>query len=343
MHKQWLRIASKRINFRRVAVMQRQGTGPAQARRGDRMLLLAALVVAATLPVSPAQAQITFSFTYTDPAGVGFSLTHPNGPARRTALEQTGTLLSSFLPSYTATINLSVNGAETNDSTLAAAGSNFNSAAAMVCTAGYNRGDVGLIALGGADPAPGTADGTVTVNFEDHTWDLDDSISPGEFDFKSTMLHELLHAMGFSHSVTQAGADPCGTTAPAAGGWVPYDQHLGNTSANFINGSFVIDTTAWTAAVTGGTGTAGVLWRGANGVAGNGGNNVPLFSPTTFSGGSSIAHLDDDFFTGTELLMEAATGTGPGVRTLSAIEVGIMQDIGFTNTVPVELQSFAIE
>ncbi len=166
-----------------------------------------------------------------------------------------------------------------------------------------------------------------------------------DFDFKSTMMHELLHAVGFSNSVTQLGADACGQAEPTAGGWVPYDQHLGNTTANFINAStFVINTTNWNTALTGGTGpTNGVLWHGANGTAANSGNPVPLYSPTTFSLGSSVAHLDDDFFTSSALLMEAATGPGLGTRTLDSREVGIMKDIGFTNAVPVELQSFEID
>ena len=72
-------------------------------------------------------------------------------------------------------------------------------------------------------------------------------------------------------------------------------------------------------------------------------NPVPLYSPTTFSPGSSVAHLDDDFFTSSALLMEAATGPGLGTRTLDSREVGILKDIGFTNAVPVELQSFEID
>lgn len=332
---------SRHSTARMSASRRRSASRPAVA-----LLCLSALLVCAALPAS---AQLTFNFNYTDAPGVGFNAADPLGADRRNALAQTATLLSSFFPGLTATINMSVNGSETDDSTLAAAGSNYSSTAASTCAAGYNRGDVGTIALGGADPNAGLADGTVTVNFQDVMWDLDDSVSAGLFDFKSTMLHELLHAMGFSHSVAQNGNDACSTTPGNAGGWVPYDEHLGNTTANFINVSFILDGAAWGAAVTGGTGPAnGVLWRGPTAMASNGGNPVPLYSPTTYSGGSSIAHLDDDFFVRrgsppSTLLMEAATVAGPGVRTLHPIEQGIMRDIGFTSTVPVELQSFSVE
>lgn len=311
--------------------MQEQDKGRVERRGGHQGLLLSSVVVAATMLAAPARAQITFSFNYTDAAGVGFNAADPLGASRRAALEKTGILLSNLFPIYTATITMDVNGSETDDSTLAAAGSNFNAPAAVNCVAGYDRGDVGIKVLGGADPAPAAADGSVTVNFEDVMWDLDDNVDPARFDFKSTMLHELLHAMGFANSVTLAGTDACGNAAPSAGGWVPYDEHLGNTMTSFIDKNFVITPASWTAAVTGGTGNAGVLWRGTNAMAANGGSPVPLFSPTTFLPGSSVAHLDDDFFTSTEFLMEQAADVGPGARTLSNIELGMMRDIGFAS------------
>ena len=324
------RIATKRWN--RLAKQRIQITGSSTGRIAGHRLLFKALVLAVAMLAAPAQAAITFSFNYTD-VGVGFN-DATFGAARRASLEQTGTLLSNIFPSYTATITMDVDGSNTEDSTLAAAGSNYNSATASTCAAGYNRGDVGTKILGGVDPAPGMADGTVTVNFQDVMWDLDDSVDGALFDFKSTMLHELLHAAGFSASIMPNGTDGCTQAAPTAGGWNPFDQHLGNTTKNFINASFVIDTAAWNAAVTGGAGNAGVLWRGSNGVAANAGNPIPIFSPNPYQEGSSISHMDDDFYTATALLMEAATGAGPGVRTLAAIELGIMQDIGFIQTTP---------
>jgi hypothetical protein len=292
-------------------------------------LRLSFIIMTAAMLVTPARAQITFSFNYTDANGVGFNAADPQGANRKAALEQTGVLLSNLFPAYTATITIDVDGSNTENGTLAAASSNFNSNAAQTCVAGYNRGDVGIKVLGGTDPNSAVADGSVTVNFEDISWDLDDVIDPNAFDFKSTILHELMHAMGFSHSVTETGSDPCGQVAPTAGSWIAYDKHLGNTTANFINASYVINTSSWSQAVTGGTGNDGVLWRGGNAMTANNGNPVPLYSPTTFSAGSSVAHLDDDFFTSENLLMEAATDPGPGTRTLSAIEKGMMKDIGY--------------
>lgn len=276
-----------------------------------------------------AQDQLTFVFTYTDAAGVGFN-DATQGAARRAALDATAALLASYFPGYTATIHMSVDGANTEQGTLAAAGSNTNSANA--CDPGFgSRGDVGVIALGGVDPAADQPDGTVTVNFAGQTWGLGDTIPDGEFDFKSTLLHELMHAMGFAHSINQDGSSACSQAVGTPGAFNPYDQWIGDSTTRVIDPmSFILDATRWGAVVTGGAGT-GAKWLGPQGKAGNGGQPVPLYSPTTYSEGSSISHLDDDYFTSANYLMEAATDSGQGVRTLSDFEVGMLKDIGFAN------------
>lgn len=304
--------------------------GQDAAARSTRLQRWSLALLTLTCPLL-AQAQISFVYTYTDPAGVGFN-DAALGAARKASLEQTGALLSSYFPGYTATISISVDGAETTDGVLAAAGSNFN--LASVCDPGFGGlGDVAIKALGGVDPNAGAVDGTVTVNFEDQTWGLGDVVAPGDFDFKSTMLHELLHAMGFSHTVNQDGTSSCSQPVGSPGAWGPYDKHLGDSATGVVidPGTFVLDGVRWSNVVTGGAGAAGVVWRGPMGTAGNGNAPVPMFSPNPFQGGSSIAHLDDDFFTTSSLLMEAAAAAGPGTRTLSDIEVGILKDIGYTN------------
>ena len=58
-----------------------------------------------------------------------------------------------------------------------------------------------------------------------------------------------------------------------------------------------MDIASWDVAVIGGAGNSGILWLGPNATAANAGNPVPLYTPTTYTDGSSISHLDDDFFT----------------------------------------------
>ena len=293
----------------------------------QRGFVIASMALMTNSFMAPAEAAITFSFNYTDADGLGFNAAGSLGESRKTSMEQTGILLSNLFPSYTATLNFDVNGSVTEDSTLASASSSFN--APNNFDIGFaRRGDVGRKILGEEDPAPDAADGQINVNFEDVMWGLDDDIDPEQFDFKSTMLHELMHAIGFSSGIWEDGSDAFSRYAPDSGSWSPYDQHLGNIENNFINSDFVIDLESWTTASTGGIGNSGVLWRGASGVAANNGDPIPLYSPSPYSGGSSVSHLDDDFFTDSVLLMESAALPGLNARTLSGIEFGILNDIG---------------
>lgn len=287
--------------------------------------ILAALALGG-LSAVPAAAEIRFELQYVD-QGTGFD-DPVMGQARKLAMEQSAQITASFFPEQNAVIRLRVDGTVTEDSTLASAGS-FGPRS---CNVGFdNRGDVLTIALGGADPDPNDVDGEVSVNFEDVVWGLDDSIGPDAFDFKSTMIHELLHALGFSGTLGQEPVDACSARPPQAGSFDPFDKHLGDATGPIINNTTaVMDAARWSAAVVGGTGNAGLQWHGTNGVAANNGQPIPLFSPAEFSNGSSIAHLDDDFYTGVALLMESATGTGQGVRTLSPMERGMMMDLGYS-------------
>lgn len=48
---------------------------------------------------------------------------------------------------------------------------------------------------------------------------------------------------------------------------------------------------------------------------------------------SSLSHLDDDFYTDVEYLMEATVSPGLATSTLSPIELAILEDIGFEKRV----------
>ncbi len=103
------------------------------------------------------QAQVDFSFNYTD-VNTGFN-DSTLGAQRRAALENSASIVESLFKNYTATINIDVNGGVTNNSFLASAGSNYNSA--FPGTGFGSRGDVMTKILGGVDPNTGAADGTV--------------------------------------------------------------------------------------------------------------------------------------------------------------------------------------
>lgn len=285
------------------------------------------LTSAFILALSPAYGAVTFSFNFTDSPGIGFN-DNTQGASRRAALLEAGNIVGSLFGSYTATISIDVNGSETNNDTLAAAGSNYNSPTPG--TGFTSRGDVMLKILNGnaADPAPGLADGEVTWNFQDHLWELGTDFQANEYDFISTAAHELLHAVGFASDITQAGRDSFDTAPGDAGIWAPFDRWVAGASGSIINSTdFKLDITRWNTASTGGAG-AGLRFNGPNTLAANGGLPVFIYSPTTWENGSSGSHLDDAFYNGV-FMMEAATNPGAGIRSFSAIEMAMLKDIGY--------------
>ncbi len=295
---------------------------------------LAAAAIWGTVSASQAGAAVTFNYNFLDAPGIGFNASGSTGADRRAGLAQAGDYLAGLLANYNATINLDVTGSETDDFLLASAASNFN---APIPGNGFgDRGDVMLKILGGdgADPAPGTADGVVSWNFQDFSWEPLSDFQPGELDLISTAIHEMTHTLGFSSDIFEDGSsffDPPGVATI----WAPFDRYVADSSGAIINDTtFVLNTTRWNTASVGGTGPVnGLLFNGPNAMAANGGNPVALYSPTTWEEGSSGSHTDSDFFTGAnEQLMnsESSVLDGLDLRTLSPIELGILQDIGYT-------------
>jgi hypothetical protein len=299
----------------------------------------AAAVLVATLSLAwpGSSAAVDFLFNYTDAPGVGFNAAGQIGADRRASLELSAGVIEGYLAAYTATILIDVNGSVTNDTTLASASSNFNLTFPGL---GFgSRGDVMTKILGGADPAPLLADGQVNWNFEDFMWESYSDFQPGELDFQNTAIHELTHAIGFASDIAQNGDSAYGDPGGTPSAWSPFDQFVGDSTGSIIDGgTFALNLARWNVASVGGTGPVnGLLFNGANAVAANGGQLVSLYSPTTWNGGSSGSHLDTDFFTGAnEQLLNHASSLSEGldIRSLSAIELGILKDIGYTQVVP---------
>jgi hypothetical protein len=293
-------------------------------------ILSCGALAAGLLAASHASAAVTFAFDYTD-AGVGFN-DPTQGAARRGALEDAAGRIAGYFTSYSATINISVNGSVTDDGVLASAGSNWH---APYPGAGFgDRGDVMIKILGGEDPAAGVADGEVNWNFEDNNWALGNTIGAGQYDFISTAMHELAHALGFAAGIGQDGSndwgEPAGTVDAA---YTPMDQWLGDTTGLLINQTTItLDGARWALASVG-----GLNFRGANAMAAYGGTPVPLFAPNPWQDGSSGgSHTDDATFGNGTMLMNAASAP-PGTldkREFSAVELGILKDIGYINIIP---------
>ena len=279
--------------------------------------------VALAFALGTSQGSINFVFDLSDPSNAGLWSSD-----RIAALERSASAVEALFVNYSATLEIEVK--SENDplsSTLASAGSNDF---VPTYTPGFSTSDVVMNEiLTGLDGNGAGFDGVVNVNWGSgyDTSAIAANVAAGMFDFESTMIHELLHAVGFLSTVSQTGTDAFGNTT--AGDWNPFDQYVGNGTGLLINQTnFDINQSGFVSAVTGGAGTAGLAFHGPNATAANGGNPVFLYTPTTFEDGSSGSHLDDEFYMGT-YMMEASTNPGPGIRAISPVEQAILRDIGY--------------
>ncbi|PQP49913.1 Ig-like domain-containing protein [Mycolicibacterium austroafricanum] len=173
--------------------------------------------------------------------------------------------------------------------------------------------------LTGEDANGSAADGGIEWNFG-KGWALGDDVPGTLYDFRAVALHELLHSFGFSSRIGEAGDNDNLDWTIFAGFVV--DRHGARPIG--ADGRWDDD---FDPNLTGGDG--GLYFGGANAVAAYGGL-IPLYTPEEWESGSSMGHLDDDTFEGAdEKVMNANTGKGPAVRALSALELGILSDLGY--------------
>lgn len=275
------------------------------------------------LSTAALHAAVDFSFDYA--AAPDFDATS------KASLESAATSFGEYF-NHTATIDIAVTSSNADSNTLASASSDV--------AAPYNNGFelTGVVArkiFGEADPNGASADGSVDVNFF-HNWDFDDDVDAIAFDFKNVLVHELMHAVGFSSWIWSDGTDAFSTAPGNPGAWAPFDEFLADSTGRLIDPTtFALDGARWNVASVGGVGTdpptVGLYFDGPAAKAAHGGSPVPIYSPNPWNEGSSGSHVDTGFFVGSNvLLMNHSVGYGPGIRTLGDIELGVLSDLGFS-------------
>lgn len=260
----------------------------------------------------PVVSALTFDFNY------GSGAQYWSSTAREALEAAASSLASYFVVTAPVTITIDVSGESSLfGSTLAWASSDL---------VGSSRGFLGTVAqekiLSGVDTNGNAADAQVHFNFGP-SWGFGNSVSSSQYDFQSTAMHELAHALGFISYVDSPGSNTYRT-------WTVFDGFIvDNTDTNVIGSDFRWNS-AYNTNLTGGNG--GLYFGGDNAVAVYGGP-VPLYTPSRWSDGSSVTHLDDNTF-GTfgapTQMMNAFVDKGLGVRQLSNIELAIFEDIGYT-------------
>ncbi|MGX9790567.1 Ig-like domain-containing protein [Mycobacterium sp. MMS18-G62] len=251
-------------------------------------------------------------FVVTSPVTIDYTVTGGYAPYRNTGNNPDGT------PNWESVCNGGF-----CSSTLASA----SSPSVDTDTPGFFQTVVQKKIISGVDANGSQADGSIKFNFGKN-WAYGSSVGSNQFDFESTAMHELLHTFGFTDDFSAPGKN-------TDTNWKFYDQFItDSTGAKVINGSTFEWNTAYDPNLTGGNG--GLYFAGANAVAAYGGP-VPLYTPKPYTSASSVAHLDDNTFNNTDpnsenakKMMNAKDGEGLGVRVVSAVESGILTDLGYT-------------
>ena len=149
-----------------------------------------------------------------------------------------------------------------------------------------------------------------------------DGLPPANnIDFESVVLHELGHGLGFSGTATVTGGQ---------GSYYSPHAVFDVFNADAAGAGLLALPNNSTALGTALTNNA-VYWNGASGKSANGGTAPRLYAPTTWSDGSSIAHLDEATYPAgdpnslmTPFLQDQEVIHSPGV-----ITVGMFKDSGW--------------
>jgi hypothetical protein len=274
--------------------------------------------------LNPFEKPGTDAKTLINQGAIKFEFNYENGSQywsteARDAMQSAADALAAYvMVKSPVTITYSVKGENSAaSSTLASAFSDL-----ITSDAGFYNTVVQNKLLTGADSNGEEADGEIEWNFSS-SWALGDSVGSDEFDFRAVAIHELLHSFGFSSRIGKPGNNDNVAWTVFASFVVTSDD----TKVIGANGKW---NSAYNPNLTGGNG--GLYFGGASAVAAYGGL-VPLFTPNPWEQGSSLGHLDDKTFIGTnEKMMNAKTDKGPSVRVLSPMELGILKDLGYTVT-----------
>ena len=214
-----------------------------------------------------------------------------------------------------------------NTGTLASASTYFTSS-----SPGFYGTIVQTKVLTGVDANGSATDGQISWNFA-YPWAYGAKVRNNQYDFTATAIHELLHTFGFLTGI----ADP--STVSSDRNYTAYDSFITNSTGTKVIGDNYVWNTSYTGNLTGSNG--GLYFSGPNAVAAYGGL-VPIYTPSTWSSGSSVSHLSDTNTNAGDQVMNPYISYGVGARMLSSVEVGILKDLGYTVNPQTPLYAFVV-
>jgi hypothetical protein len=278
-----------------------------------------ALSLKAQIPVTKIldTGSIVFDITYADD-GTNLGFDDPaEGADRKARLEDVFTYIADVLNvtgGLDVTVEQSQNSGTLNDF-LAFAGTFYFD------TAGFSNGTA-FDRLMTSDN-PGGPEIHITVDFG-HDWYTGTELpGSGESDLFSVLLHEVTHGLGIT---TLIDSDGSGTLFPSV--YTVWDSLIirGSDSASILGGTPPLLQTS-----AGDLVGEDLFLDGASAFTAYGQGVAPgVYAPDGFASGSSLGHWDTDNIVG-GAVMEHQITTGTARRSYSAVEIGALVDLGYSN------------
>lgn len=156
-------------------------------------------------------------------------------------------------------------------------------------------------------------------------WDLDGLGTPTryEYDLKSVMFHELAHGLGFLSTSTYIFDRTKGQNVGILLQPTPFDAYLqtqdGNRLVDLPSPSFELGQAL----------TSRLVWSGPEGIKANNGVKPLMYTPSSYEGGSSVSHVDENTFTnsGTDAVMTPNLEAGEIFNEPGPILLAMMKDL----------------
>lgn len=175
-------------------------------------------------------------------------------------------------------------------------------------------------------------DASFNSTFDAWYFGTDHNTPIDRYNLATVVLHEICHGLGFYPSFAKH-EFLAGAYWGAAGMPLVFDHFVENSIGENLVAKYPSATSLYksSAALLDELTSDNVFFDGANANAADGGSRPRLYAPTTWSSGSSIAHLDEQYNSSTDnRLMTYSLSRGETTYDPGPIVTGIFQDIGWT-------------